>query len=789
MLLARERIRAAQRTGDHDSPPDFSVAVPDADSQWTLLRREIDKRARQLPLRELLARAPTAVMRLAPCVLASPRAVAQFLPDELAPFDLVVFDEASRIASYDALDAIARGRQVIVVGDPEQLAPFDDGSAESAPTSILDDCRAANLPTLHLGWHYRSRAASLFAFPNRQSYGGRLASFPGPDRAARALHHHTVPGGRFNAGAAQRNNAPEAVALVRRLCDELRLAAVAALADAATATGRRVGQGAADVPRLVSFGVIAFTAGQQRLIEDLLDAERRNDPTLEPFFRDDQPEPLFVKLADDAQGDERDVIYLSTTFAPGADASAPADFGALAAHDGARRLNVAITRARAALHVVTSLRDDDLDRLPDGNPPSDDGVDALKAFVRFARDEAQRGFIGDEESAARSGDGDANAGNRAASFPALVARALEARGWRVSAGVGAATGRPDLAVIDPDRPGHCLAGIDCGAPADGSALTARDRDKLRADVLRGLGWELLRTSPLDWWRSRDDALAQIDQALSVLLTRQRRAIGGALAIAATSAATATSAIARSIAAEADRNLRAGRPDDDGAARDRSAPADSGAGNRLAARVFDADMPVAPSAPIVESRALAVDPDAAAMRAISVAGSSDNDSQPAVFHEASPASAVASVDPDLFFDDGYDATLVAMIRHVVEIEGPVREDVVSRRIARAHGWTSGGGRIHDRVHALLRNLYPVSIEGPNVFIWPAGGGVRQFRRPGVLRPIDEIALAELAALAREIDAEGHGASRVIDEMASRCGLLRTRESSRARLEQAWAARRG
>ncbi|MFM2055953.1 MAG: hypothetical protein RLY71_338 [Pseudomonadota bacterium] len=447
-------------------------------SEWGLLKREMQKKRAHLPLRELMGQAPAAIAQLAPCLLMSPLSIAQYLPAGSAGFDLVVFDEASQIPVWDAIGAIARGRQVVMVGDPKQLPPTsffdraesgdaDDDAAnpvEAELESILDECLGANLPTLNLSWHYRSRSESLIAFSNHRYYGGQLVTFPSPQTHDSAVSLRHVPDGVYDKGGA-RTNIIEARALVTEL------------------VGRLLAPGFAESGRTV--GIVTFNTEQQRLIEDLLDAERRREPALERHFAEGLLEPLFVKNLESVQGDERDIMYFSLTYGPDRTGVVSMNFGPMNRNGGERRLNVAVTRARQELRVFSSLRPEQLDL----SRTQAAGVRDLKLFMDYA----ERGAV-----ALAQQDG-GSLGGFESPFEQAVAEALGRLGWQLHSQVGVSAFRIDLAVVDPDAPGRYLAGIECDGATYHRSATARDRDKLREQVLRGLGWQIVRIWSTDWW--------------------------------------------------------------------------------------------------------------------------------------------------------------------------------------------------------------------------------------------------------------------------------------------------
>ena len=487
-LLSRSIVRA-RLAGDVPAPSAFGD-----DPQWGTLAREMTRKARHMPLRQLFARIPDVLTCLTPCVMMSPLSIAQYLPADASPFDVVIFDEASQMAVWDAIGAIARGRQVVVVGDPEQLPPTsvgerdgadpDDGAEIADQESILDECIACNLPTHRLDWHYRSRHESLIAFSNHHYYQGRLVTFPSPVTTDRAVRHVEVPGGVYERGAG-RINRQEAQAVTAEI--------VRRLTDPSFVASRR------------SLGVVTFNAEQQRLIENLLDQERRQRPEIEPYFSAATwHEPVFVKNLENVQGDERDVIIFSVAVAPDQTGRVVATISSLNLEGGHRRLNVAITRARRELVVFSTLRPEQIDL----SRTRARGVRDFKHFLEYA----ERGPRAMAETFAPTGRGTDSP------FEDAVMAALEAKGWEVHPQVGASGFRIDLGIVHPDQPGRYLAGVECDGATYHRSATVRDRDRLREMVLTGLGWRIFRVWSLDWWHDAGTALdrlqAQLDEALA-----------------------------------------------------------------------------------------------------------------------------------------------------------------------------------------------------------------------------------------------------------------------------------
>lgn len=463
-----------------------------------LLRKEIAKRSRHLPVRQLLNRIPTLLPRLKPCVLMSPLSVAQYLEPSHRSFDVVIFDEASQIPVWDAIGAIARGSQLIVVGDPKQLPPtnfFSSGGSgdedDLTPEehkdleSILDELMTNGLRHKRLKWHYRSRHEGLITFSNRQYYDNDLLTFPGPDTAHGGVHFRHLPEARYDKGKS-RTNRGEAEALVKELSARLR----------DTSGPRR------------SFGVVTFSQAQQQLVENLLDEERRQYPEIEAHFGDSPPvegEPVFVKNLENVQGDERDVILFSICYGPDESGKVAMTFGPLNRDGGERRLNVAITRAKHEMLIFSGLRGDQIDL----TRTRARGVRDLKYFLEYA-ERGPRALI-----SATLATGHAEADSE---FEQMVADRLRSHGYEVHHQVGCSGYRLDLGIVDPAAPGRYLLGVECDGATYHRAATARDRDKLRQLILEDLGWTLHRIWSTDWWHNADREMEKLLAAISQRIT-------------------------------------------------------------------------------------------------------------------------------------------------------------------------------------------------------------------------------------------------------------------------------
>jgi very-short-patch-repair endonuclease len=475
--------------------PSSTAVVASADSEMGRLRRELQKQRRQLPVRQLVRGLPTLLPKLKPCLLMSPLSVAQYLEASHTVFDLVVFDEASQIPVWDAVGAIARGRQLIVVGDPKQLPPtnfftrsidsdHDATSDEQVEEleSILDECIGIGMNRSSLRWHYRSRHESLITFSNVHYYDSRLVTFPSPVTDDVAVRFEAVAGSYDRGGS--RTNRAEAEAIVKAI-----------EAHFSSAKGRDS-----------SLGVVTFNQPQQDLIETLLDARRRANSNLDRFIAASSHEPLFIKNLENVQGDERDIIFFSITYGPDVAGKMTMNFGPLNGEGGHRRLNVAISRAREGVVIFSTLKPEQIDLARVRAA----GVRDLKHYLEFAL-RGPRSII--EERTVSGLDAESP-------FEEAVMRALREQQWVVHPQVGCSGYRIDLAVVDPRAPGRYLIGIECDGRTYHSGATARDRDRLRQKILEDLGWKIHRIWSTNWWLDAEGEIAKLHARLVALTSEE-----------------------------------------------------------------------------------------------------------------------------------------------------------------------------------------------------------------------------------------------------------------------------
>lgn len=467
-----------------------------------ILAREWRKQRRHMPLRQLVKVAGRAMQQIKPVWMMSPMSLAQFVEPGALSFDLMLMDEASQIRPVEALGAIARGRQLVVVGDDKQLPPtsfFDRVASDEQEVadsedfqvadveSILGLCAAQGIPDRMLRWHYRSQHESLIAISNLEFYR-KLFIVPSSDSADLGLHFKKVAGV-YDRGRSATNR-QEAQAVARAVMEHAR-------------RFRRSER----FPHGMTLGVGTFSVAQRNAILDELELLWREQPELADFFDRNAPEPFFVKNLESIQGDERDVVFISVGYGPDVDGYFTMSFGPLASQGGERRLNVLISRARRRCEVFSSITAADIDL----SRTQSIGVRVLKSFLQFA----ETGKLERAKPGHRAIDSD---------FEDDVGTALAALGYQVEHQVGVAGFFVDLAIKDPERPGRYLLGIECDGATYHSSRSARDRDRLREQVLRDRGWNIHRIWSPDWFRRRQEELkrviASIEHARSFVPSRK-----------------------------------------------------------------------------------------------------------------------------------------------------------------------------------------------------------------------------------------------------------------------------
>lgn len=470
---ARVRERALSRI------PDFN-SINGARDEIAILKRELNKQRRLMPLRKLFMAIPNLITSLRPCFMMSPLSVSVFLEAQSYDFDLVIFDEASQVHTEDAIGAIMRGKQIIIVGDTKQLPPtsffsnslndedFDvdiDESIEDndfgAYESILDEAVAV-LPERSLRWHYRSRHEHLIAFSNIKIYNNQLITFPSstesvPDYGVEYVY---VKDGIYDRGG-KKNNVIEARKVADLVFEHFR-----------------------KHPNR-SLGVVTFSEAQQNAVDIAIRQKRLQNPYYDNFFIEDKEDPFFIKNLENVQGDERDTIIFSIGYAKDSNGIMYMNFGPLSREGGYRRLNVAITRAKYNVKLVGSIVPTDIDV----DKVSSEGVKMLRSYIEFA----QQGIAALQKELTFNNNLEFDS-----PFEEAVYDFLQDKGYNVVTQVGCSGFRIDMAIKHPTQSGKFIIGIECDGATYHSARTVRERDRLRQTILEDMGWTIYRIWSTDW---------------------------------------------------------------------------------------------------------------------------------------------------------------------------------------------------------------------------------------------------------------------------------------------------
>lgn len=464
--------------------PDFTREATQ-NSEVGILQRNIRNNARSTSIRKLFDQIPILLPRLCPCMLMSPISVSQYINSDAEKFDLLIFDEASQLPTYEAVGAISRSANVVIVGDPKQMPPtnffavnnVDEDNYEIEDLeSILDDCLALSMPEKYLLWHYRSKHESLIAFSNSEYYGNKLLTFPSPDNIESKVSLLAIKG-YYDKGKSRQNKA-EAQAVI----DEI---------------GRRLNN---PELRQKSIGVVTFSSVQQTLIEDMLSDYFIYHPELEALALESR-EPIFIKNLENVQGDERDIILFSVGYGPDKSGRVSMNFGPLNRIGGERRLNVAVSRARYEMLIFSTLRSDQIDL----NRSSSVGVAGLKRFLEYAESRERTQW---EQSVSGV--------NQEVEIEHFIAEAIREMGYQAHTQVGCSGYKIDIGVVDKSNNSSYILGILCDGESYTHSKTTRDREIVQYNTLRLLGWNILHVWTLDWWENKTSVLDSIRERIQAL---------------------------------------------------------------------------------------------------------------------------------------------------------------------------------------------------------------------------------------------------------------------------------
>lgn len=574
-----------------------------------IIRQELNKKRNHLPVRKLLAKSGRAIQELKPVFLMSPMSLAQYIAPGSLMFDLILIDEASQVRPEDALGAIARAKQIVVVGDDKQLPPTnffnrltddsspliedDDNFALSNLESVLSLCNIVLPNQCMLRWHYRSQHPGLITVSNRNFYENKLLLPPSTLRESFAdgmgVSMVKSPSNSYERGGSNGGrNVVEAEMIAK---------AVIAFAK--------------ENPDL-SLGIAAFSVRQRDAIRDLVDNYRRRHPELESFFSNDRPEPFFIKNLESIQGDERDVIFISVGYGRDQSGRLTQTFGPLGQDGGERRLNVLVSRAKIRCTVFSSITSEDVKPTP-GNL----GVSAFKEFLQYA----EKGYFDSPENTNRDFDSD---------FEESVASFLKRHGYSIQPQVGMAGFFIDIGVIDPRNENKFICGIECDGATYHSSRSARDRDRLRQSILESRGWSIYRIWSTDWFHRQSEQEAKLLDYLHSLVKNGPQKI--------------------------------------------TTPS--------AAEEYPNDFP-----------------DNEKQETPPLSRSENNDD---IVNKVNYIEFTETVNSKKMPHEIPTSSLALIVRKIVEIEGPIHEDEVSRRVAKSFGLERTGGRIQDATKKALRS---------------------------------------------------------------------------------------
>ena len=467
-------------------------------TEYALIQREIGKKGKHWPVRKLVQHAGRAMQDLCPCWMMTPLAVAQFLAPGAITFDLVIMDEASQINPEDAWGTIARGKQLVVVGDQKQMPPSDffmsaleedespeeEAEIDGGKSESILDASVASLLSSPLLWHYRSRQETLIAPANSFSYDNRLILFPHAHRGHPELGIRYTYIGSATTTTGKVINALEADAVAKRVRELV-------LREYAKPPKDRL-----------TIGVVTMNLYQQDAVMDLLEKsrqdDRRFDLAMTALASEQNEEPLFVRNLENIQGDERDIMILSCTYGPHTPGGTPTQrFGPLNREGGERRFNVLITRAKWRMEIFSSIRSEQI--LVDGKRQ---GVRDFHLFLKYAETGV---LIERGETTGKQSD---------SPFEVQVEAVLCRAGFQTERQVGVAGYFIDLGVKHPHHTGLFALGIECDGRTYHSSRAARDRDRLREKVIIERGCKLHRIWSTDWFVNPQQAKKRLIEAVN-----------------------------------------------------------------------------------------------------------------------------------------------------------------------------------------------------------------------------------------------------------------------------------
>ncbi len=483
-----------------------------------LLKKLGQQKRPKVPIRQAIKETKDLFFNLKPCWMMSPLTISQYCPPDASLFDVVIFDEASQVRPADSIGAIFRGEQIIIVGDPRQLPPTNffqtiaqdekndqDEDSIEIEESIIDEVlsKAYNIEQIPLKWHYRSKSEDLFAFASHNIYPDlNLITFPNPkekdnyDELSRPLgiKRILIEDGIYDRGKT-RTNQKEADTVAELIVEHYKKYST----DKSN-------------PSYLSLGVIAFSSAQEDAILNTLIKKLKDVPELESILEDKDEESFFVKNLETVQGDERDHIIISVGYGPDYSGKLTSNFGPLNSEGGYRRLNVAITRAKRHLIIVNSF-----------NPRSinlntiQKGPQLLLKYLRYAEEGKKVLF----ENTAIEGSKEKKRFN--SPFEEEVYKRLTEKGLEIRTHIGCSGYKLDMAVVNPKNPDSYLFAIECDGRTYYNTFSARDRERLRHEILEDRGWKTVRIWSKDWMKNSQREINKIIDLYNSFVQKEEEA--------------------------------------------------------------------------------------------------------------------------------------------------------------------------------------------------------------------------------------------------------------------------
>ena len=473
---------------------------------------QISKKQNYWPIRKLMDVYPEYMFKLFPCWLLSPENVSSLLPLEKNMFDIVLFDEASQVFIENTIPSIYRGNCVVVAGDAKQLRPtttfmkrymgstiddsFDYSTQAALEVESLLDLAVSRFNNAHINYHYRSKNEELIDFSNKAFYNNTLQVSP---NVSKNIKNKPIERIMVDGLWDDRKNIVEAKEVVKLLKNILKT--------------RKDNE---------TIGIITFNIEQENCIEDLIDEKCQQDVEFRKLFNTEnnriengEDVSIFIKNLENVQGDERDIIIFSIAYARNVTGRVNAGFGSLSNEGGENRLNVAITRAKKKVYVVTSIEPEELK--VDGSKFM--GPKLLRKYLTYARAVSK----GDESEVKELlGSFDNKIPDRPAviDMPPLeeqIATKLTERGYNVELNVGNSNSKLSLAVYDKALDMYLL-GIETDNDVVASSTSPLERDVFRNEFLKTRGWLIYRVWSRDWWHNSSMVIANIEK----LIEKQRK---------------------------------------------------------------------------------------------------------------------------------------------------------------------------------------------------------------------------------------------------------------------------